>query len=40
VTRLTPISTEVNNVRNKGPDLITPASPGQLVTAPDGDPAG
>jgi putative SOS response-associated peptidase YedK len=40
VTRLTPISTEVNNVRNKGAELITPASPDQLVTAAADDAAG
>jgi putative SOS response-associated peptidase YedK len=40
VTRLTPVSTEVNNVRNKGAELITPASPDQLVTAAADDAAG
>jgi putative SOS response-associated peptidase YedK len=33
ITRLTPVSTQVNSVRNKGPELITPATADELVTA-------
>jgi putative SOS response-associated peptidase YedK len=32
ITELTPVSTEVNNVRNKGAVLIEPATPDQMVT--------
>ena len=33
ITRLTPVSTQVNSVRNNGPELITPAAPDELVVA-------
>lgn len=36
ITRLTPVSTQVNSVRNKGPELITPAAPDELVGAEAG----
>jgi putative SOS response-associated peptidase YedK len=35
LTRLQPVSTLVNNVRNKGPELMAPAKPEELVTADD-----
>jgi putative SOS response-associated peptidase YedK len=32
VTRLQPVTTQVNSVRNKGPELIRPAAPDELVS--------
>jgi putative SOS response-associated peptidase YedK len=31
LTQLQPVSTQVNSVRNKGPELIRPAAPDELV---------
>jgi putative SOS response-associated peptidase YedK len=37
VTELRPVSTEVNNVRNKSPELATEIPADQIIVGPDPD---